>query len=51
MLYLDNSATTKVLPEVYNEMIPYISEYFGNPSSKYYNQAIKIELILLALGK
>lgn len=41
MLYLDNSATTKVLPEVYNEMIPYISEYFGNPNSKYYNQAVK----------
>ena len=41
MLYLDNSATTKVLPEVYEEMVPYISEYFGNPNSKYYEQAIK----------
>lgn len=39
MLYLDNSATTKVLKEVYDEMIPYISEYYGNPNSKYYEQA------------
>ena len=39
MLYLDNSATTRVLPEVYNEMIPYISEFYGNPSSLYYEQA------------
>lgn len=41
MLYLDNSATTKVLPEVLKEMMPYISEYYGNPNSKYYYQAIK----------
>lgn len=41
MLYLDNSATTKVLPEVFDEMIPYISEYYGNPNSKYYGQALK----------
>ena len=40
MLYLDNSATTKVLQEVYNEMIPYICEYYGNPNSKYYEQAL-----------
>lgn len=41
MLYLDNSATTKVLPEVYKEMVPYISEFYGNPNSKYYDQALK----------
>lgn len=41
MLYLDNSATTKVLPDVYNEMCPYISEFYGNPNSKYYEQALK----------
>lgn len=41
MLYLDNSSTTKVLPEVFNEMAPYISQYYGNPNSKYYSQAIK----------
>ena len=41
MLYLDNSATTRVLPEVYDEMIPFLSEYYGNPNSKYYDQALK----------
>lgn len=41
MLYLDNSATTRVLPEVLEEMLPYISEYYGNPNSLYYNQATK----------
>lgn len=41
MLYLDNSATTKVLPEVVEEMLPYISEYYGNPNSLYYEQAAK----------
>ena len=39
MLYLDNSATTKVLPEVVDAMLPYLSEIFGNPNSKYYKQA------------
>ncbi|WP_347861067.1 aminotransferase class V-fold PLP-dependent enzyme [Salimicrobium sp. PL1-032A] len=38
-LYLDNSATTQVLPEVRDAMMPYLFEEFGNPSSKYYNQA------------
>lgn len=41
MLYLDNSATTKVLPEVLDEMVPYISNYYGNPNSLYYEQANK----------
>lgn len=40
MLYLDNSATTAVLPEVRDKMITYLSEEFGNPSGKYYNLAI-----------
>jgi len=33
MIYLDNNATTAVAPEVYNAMQPYLSVYFGNPSS------------------
>lgn len=40
MLYLDNSATTKVDPEVYEAMLPFLLEEFGNPSSKYYPQAV-----------
>ena len=33
MIYLDNNATTRVAPEVFDAMQPYLSEYFGNPSS------------------
>ena len=34
-VYLDYSATTPVKEEVLNEMIPYFTEQFGNPSSLY----------------
>ncbi|AYA76005.1 cysteine desulfurase DndA [Bacillus sp. Y1] len=39
MLYLDNSATTAILPEVKDAMLPFLMEEFGNPSSKYYSLA------------
>jgi cysteine desulfurase len=33
MLYLDNAATTPVRPEVLEAMQPYLTRWFGNPSS------------------
>lgn len=35
IIYMDNSATTPVRKEVAEEMIPYFTENFGNPSSIY----------------
>ena len=33
VIYLDNNATTKVAPEALETMLPFFSEYYGNPSS------------------
>ena len=35
-VYVDNNATTKVAPEVLEEMLPYFSEFYGNPSSMHF---------------
>lgn len=32
-VFMDNASTTKVDPEVLNTMLPYFTEYYGNPSS------------------
>ena len=32
-VYLDNAATTSIAKEVITEIEPYLSTYFGNPSS------------------
>ena len=35
-VYVDNNATTKVAPEVREAMMPYFSEFYGNPSSMHF---------------
>ncbi len=33
--YFDNNATTQIAPEVLEAMLPFLSDYWGNPSSVY----------------
>jgi cysteine desulfurase len=35
IIYLDNNATTQLDPAVIDEMLPFLTEYYGNPSSGY----------------
>ncbi len=35
MIYLDNNATTAIDPAVIEEMLPFLTEHFANPSSGY----------------
>jgi cysteine desulfurase len=35
MIYLDNNATTRVAPEVFNAMLPHLTTEWGNPSSSH----------------
>ena len=34
-VYVDNNATTRVAPEVFEAMTPFLTELYGNPSSMY----------------
>ncbi|SUY47092.1 cysteine desulfurase [Clostridium putrefaciens] len=43
MIYLDNSSTTPIDPEVLDAMLPYLKEEYGNPSSRYYSLAVNAE--------
>lgn len=33
VVYMDNNATTEVAPEVIEALLPYLTDYYGNPSS------------------
>ena len=35
LIYMDNAATTSASPEVVSAMLPFFTEYYGNPSSVY----------------
>jgi cysteine desulfurase len=35
LIYLDNNATTQLDPSVIEEMLPFLKEHYGNPSSGY----------------
>jgi cysteine desulfurase len=43
VIYLDNSATTPIDPEVLDAMMPYLKEEYGNPSSRHYTLAKNAE--------
>ena len=38
-IYLDHNATSPILPEVVDAMLPYLREHFGNPSSTHVHGA------------
>jgi len=33
VIYMDNNATTRIAPEVLEAMMPFLADYYGNPSS------------------
>ena len=48
IIYLDNNATTRLDPAVIEEMLPFLSKYYGNPSSGYAFAAAARKAINLA---
>ncbi len=45
LIYMDNAATTSTAPEVVSAMLPFFTEYYGNPSSVY-NFALKSKMAI-----
>jgi cysteine desulfurase len=50
-VYLDNNATTPILPEVVDAMLPFLREHFGNPSSSHRYGRIAHGAVELARGE
>jgi cysteine desulfurase len=48
IIYLDNNATTQLDPAVVEEMLPFLTKYYGNPSSGYGFAAMARKAINLA---
>src|SRR6202790_1015341 len=51
MVYLDNNASTRLDPTVVEEMMPFLTELYGNPSSGYQFAAQARKAIELARGR
>ena len=45
MIYFDNAATTNIADEVLEEMMPYLSDKYGNPGSRHRKGAEALEAI------
>jgi cysteine desulfurase len=50
-VYLDNNATTPILAEVVDAMLPFLREHFGNPSSRHRYGRIALEAVERARGE
>jgi cysteine desulfurase len=50
-IYLDNNATTPLDPAVIEEMLPFLTKYYGNPSSGYGFAAMARKAVDLARGR
>jgi cysteine desulfurase len=50
-IYLDYNATTPLLPEVFDAMVPYLRDHFGNPSSAHQRGSVARAAIERARGQ
>lgn len=50
-IYLDHNATTPVLPEVVDAMLPWLREHFGNPSSNHGYGYVTRDAVAIARGQ
>lgn len=48
VIYLDNNATTAVAPEVFEAMVPYLTEVYFNPSSMYDSARVAADAVAKA---